>query len=194
VRIESADGDYREADQPSIELYNDYFSGGMSGIVFQELRESRALAYSVGAAYLPASRIGEQNYAIGSIGCQADKTSEALAAFLGLFDELPSSAERFDETRGSLLNSYRTGKLGFRAVLPSVIGWEKVGLMTDPRRSRFEAIQTASLENVVGFQRERIRGRSRLISIIGDANRFNRAELEKMGEVREVAVGELFSY
>jgi predicted Zn-dependent peptidase len=37
------------------QLYNSYFGGGMAGIVFQELREARALAYSVGARYTPAT-------------------------------------------------------------------------------------------------------------------------------------------
>ena len=36
-------------DDASIALFNEYFGGGMNAIVFQEMRESRALAYSAGA-------------------------------------------------------------------------------------------------------------------------------------------------
>src|SRR4029079_12808335 len=51
VRIEFGDGKFDEAKVPPVQLFNDYFSGGMAGIVFQELREARALAYSVCAGY-----------------------------------------------------------------------------------------------------------------------------------------------
>ena len=43
VDIEFGGEDYSEANNPAIQLYNAYFAGGMSGIVFQELREARAL-------------------------------------------------------------------------------------------------------------------------------------------------------
>ena len=69
VRIEFGDGVYNEASMPPVQLFNDYFAGGMSGIVFQELRESRALAYAVGAVYGCGGRKGEQNVMTGVIGC-----------------------------------------------------------------------------------------------------------------------------
>ena len=65
MRIEFGDGLYNEANQPPVQLFNDYFAGGMSGIVFQELREARALAYAVGAVYSNGGRKGEQNVMIG---------------------------------------------------------------------------------------------------------------------------------
>ena len=99
VRIEFADARYDETNQPRIQLFNDYFAGGMSGIVFQELREARALAYAVGAIYSNGSRKGEQNIMIGAIGCQVDKTPEALDTFLSLFEKLPASPERLADAR-----------------------------------------------------------------------------------------------
>ena len=46
IRIESASDVYSELRRPFIQLYDEYFYGGMAGIVFQEMREARALAYS----------------------------------------------------------------------------------------------------------------------------------------------------
>ena len=92
VRIEFADGKFAEANNPPVQLFNDYFGGGMAGVVFQELREARALAYSVGAVYATGSRKGDENIMSGAIGCQADKTPEALDAFLELFEKMPAIA------------------------------------------------------------------------------------------------------
>ena len=36
---------------PIMKFHNEYFGGGMSSIVFQEMRESKALAYSVYSTY-----------------------------------------------------------------------------------------------------------------------------------------------
>ena len=89
VRIESGDGPYDEDLRPLIQLYNEYFAGGMAGVVFQELREARALAYSAGARYLHGKRKAEPGLMVGAIGCQADKTMEAVEVFLDLHRSPP---------------------------------------------------------------------------------------------------------
>src|SRR5206468_2790151 len=126
VRIEFGNGDYDEVNVPVVQLFNDYFSGGMSGIVFQELREARALAYSVFAVYSNGGRRGEQNVMVGAIGCQADKTAEAVEGLADLFENPPASRERFAETVESVISRYRTGKLGFREIIGAVRSWERL--------------------------------------------------------------------
>ena len=56
VRIESGGETYGEGRRPQIDLFNEYFYGGMAGIVFQELREARALAYATWAWLFPGNR------------------------------------------------------------------------------------------------------------------------------------------
>ena len=43
--------------QPTLDMYNEYFGGGMNAIVFQEMRESRGLAYSAGAFLITPSKL-----------------------------------------------------------------------------------------------------------------------------------------
>ena len=107
MRIEYVDVPYQAALEPAVELFNDYFYGGMAGIVFQEIREARALAYSVGALYFNGRDKADYNYMVGGMGTQADKTPEAVAAFAGLLDDIPSSPERFAAAQLSVLNKYR---------------------------------------------------------------------------------------
>lgn len=45
------------------QLYNEYFGGGMNSIVFQEMRESRGLAYSAWARYVEAKLFDRSLYA-----------------------------------------------------------------------------------------------------------------------------------
>ena len=42
---------YNAKEVPTISLFNNYFGGGMGSIVFQTIRESKALAYSTSSYY-----------------------------------------------------------------------------------------------------------------------------------------------
>ncbi|MDE3001297.1 MAG: insulinase family protein [Gemmatimonadota bacterium] len=194
VYIEFGDRDFNEASVPATELYNSYFGGGMSGIVFQELREARALAYSAWARYFNGNRKGDQNLLAGSIACQPDKTIEAVEAFIGLMDNMPVTPERFEEARTSILNRYRTNKISFRRVLGSVRSWERLGIPVDPRKSRFERIQAAEMDDMLAFYGQNLKDRVKLISIVGDREKIDLAALEKYGSVSEVGLEDIFVY
>jgi predicted Zn-dependent peptidase len=192
VRIEFADGVYDQEDGLLANLYTNYFGSGMSSVVFQELREARALAYSASARYAPGSRVNAENLIMGSIGTQTDKTADALAAFIDLIDNMPSSSERFDESVNSMLNRYRTSKLNFREVIGAVRTWERQGLEGDPRRGNYQKLQETELEDLLQFQQQHVKDRAKLISIVGDLSIIDTAELEQFGTVQEVEVDELF--
>ena len=164
----------------------------MSSVVFQELREARALAYSASARYAQGGRVNAENLMLGSIGTQTDKTVDALAAFLELIDNMPSSSERFEESVNAQLNRYKTSKLNFREVIGAVRRWERQGFESDPRRRRYQQLQTASMEDLLNFQAEHVKDRPKLISVVGDLSIIDTEELEQFGEVKQVEVDELF--
>ena len=192
VNIEFGDEDYNEANKPAIQLYNAYFAGGMSGIVFQELREARALAYSTFARYATGSRKGKQNLMRGYIACQTDKTPEAVEAFIDLIDNLPESPERFDEARQSRINRYRTAKIGFRDVIGAVRSWERLEVPIDPRKWRYEQIQKSDMDLMLQFHKGHVHGRPKLISIVGDRNKMDMERLAKVGQVIEIGLKDIF--
>lgn len=192
VRFEFPDGVYDESLTTPQSLYNSYFAGGMSGIVFQELREARALAYSAGARYIVGGRSQAENLMLGVIGCQADKTIESVEAFLDLFENLPESPERFAQATGSIANRYRTANLGFRQVIGSVRSWERRGLEGDPREARFANLQAATLDDLMDFHAAHIKGQPKLISIVGDKTKIDMEALAQFGTIIEVTLDDIF--
>ena len=193
VRIEFPDGTYDESLVVPSSLYNTYFGTSMSSVVFQELREARALAYSAQAQYSQGGRLDAENVAVGAIGSQNDKTVEALAAFLDLFDNMPVSADRFNEAKSSLENRYRTSTVGFRQVIGSVRSWERLGLQgSDPRAARFAQLQSAELDDMLNFQRQNIAGKPKLISVVGDLDRIGADALNQFGKVTQLQVDDIF--
>jgi predicted Zn-dependent peptidase len=55
AQISNLDKKYDPAIEPIRALYDEYFGGGMNSIVFQEMRETRGLAYSAWASIMPPS-------------------------------------------------------------------------------------------------------------------------------------------
>ncbi|ALO45579.1 M16 family metallopeptidase [Pseudohongiella spirulinae] len=192
VRIEFPDELYDESLTVPASLYNSYFGSGMSSVVFQELREARALAYSAAARYAQGSRTDSETLMLGVIGTQNDKAVDALQAFVDLIDNMPQSAERFNDALGSQINLYRTSTASARQIPGMVRSWERLGMSGDPRPQRFEQLQQMSFEDVLQFQRNRVADRPKLISIVGDTSRMDIESLEQLGTVRELRVDDVF--
>ena len=194
VRLEFAVGERNETGLPAAQLYNEYFAGGMAGLVFQELREARALAYSAWGHYFPANRPDEENILVGFIGCQADKTQEAVEAFLGLLEDMPLNDDRWDSAQDALESAYRTNHARFRQIPGAVYDWTQLGLTEDPRRKRFPVIEAATIETLKTFYEKEIKPRPKLISIVGDSSKIDLEALGKIGPVTKVTKEEIFTY
>lgn len=192
VRMEFPDERYNESLVVPASLYNNYFGSGMSSVVFQELREARALAYSAAARYAQGSRQDSETLMLGVIGTQNDKAVDATAAFVDLIDNLPQSNERFQDARGSLINLYRTSTLSARQIPGTVRGWQELGLNSDPRPERFLQLQNASIEDMVEFHQQQVSGSPKLISIVGDTSRMDLEALAEMGSMMELSVDDVF--
>ena len=164
----------------------------MSSVVFQELREARALAYSAGASYSQGRRANAENLMLGVIGTQTDKTVDALNAFIDLIDNMPESEQSYDEAVNSLVNRYRTSKLSFREVIGAVRGWELLELEGDPRRQTYAELQAAEFSDLLEFQRTNVKDRAKLISIVGDLSIIDVEELAQFGTVKQIQVDDLF--
>jgi predicted Zn-dependent peptidase len=75
-------------------MFNNYFGGGMGALVFQTIRESKALAYSTFAFYVTPDKKEDPFYTIAYVGSQADKFNEAVVAM----NELLITFLKFNQT------------------------------------------------------------------------------------------------
>ena len=192
VRLEFASGLLNEKLIPSIQIFNEYFGGGMAGLVFQELREARALAYSAWARFFTPARPNEENVLVGSIGCQADKTIDAVNAFLELLRKMPVSENRWSSAHSSLISNYRTNKISSRAIPRFVYDVNALGLDMDPRASRFEKLNSLKISDFKNFYDQQIKSNPILFSIIGDSSKIDMESLEKYGLIKRIEPDALF--
>ena len=99
-------------------LFNTYFGGGLSSIVFQEIRESKSLAYSAWSNYANATKQGESNYVMAYIGTQANKMPQAVDAMMELMTNMPEAEEQFNAAKEATLK-----KLAAQRITKSNIFW-----------------------------------------------------------------------
>ena len=193
VRLEFAAGTYDEAKAPLGQLFNEYFGGGMAGLVFQELREARALAYSAWAHFFTPSRPEDENILVGAIGCQADKTLEAVDAFIELLDEMPINETRWNSAHAAILSAYRTNPIASRSIPGFVYDFNALGIDKDPRSQRYEKLKVSEINSLKSFYEKEIQPKSILLSIVGDSEKIDLDELRKFGPLTEIKPDQLFN-
>jgi len=179
---------------PTITLYNEYFGGNMGSIVFQELRESKALAYSANSRYSNASRKDRANYLLSYIGTQSDKLPEAAAGMQALLNDMPQAEANFANAKESILNSIATQRITKSDILFDYEQAKRLGLDYDIRRDIYQNVNTLTFDELNKFQSQFVKGQNQTLLVIGSKDRLNFKELGKYGKVKQLTLKELFGY
>lgn len=176
--------------QPDIigdmKAFNLYFGADMSSLVFQEIREFRSLAYSTNARYQMAEKPGLNNAFYAYVGCQGDKTPEAIQVMTDLINNMPLKREREDGIRSSLVSDAKTSRPGFRELIGTVEKWEEMGFSQDPNKTLMTYYSDLSFEQIENFYTKEVKGRTMQIFIVGNSSKFDPKILEKYGKVIKV--------
>lgn len=194
ILLVSKSEQYYKALAPGIRLFNEYFGGGMSSIMFQELRESKALAYSVFAAYAEAEKIDECNYVQAYIGAQVDKLPAAMEGLFSLMKSMPESEVAFGSAKKAVLENIRTSRITKANILFSYERAKKQGLDYDIRRDIYSKVQDMKLADVKRFHSAHLSDKNYTIAVIGNKKLLDQKVLEKYGPVTWLTLEQLFGY
>jgi hypothetical protein len=176
------------------QFYSQYVGGGMSSVIFQEVREARSLAYAASGGHTASENKGDETRLWGNLGCQADKTAEAVELMGRLFRDFPSSETRFTETSRAIEESYRTNPIPFRSVPNALMNWEDEGLTGgDPRPKRFERVLGYTLPDAEKFAK-RLKNQPLTVWILGHRERVGLDKLKALGDFEEKGLDAIFPY
>ena len=175
-------------------VFNSYFGGGLSSIVFQEIRESKSLAYSAYAGYGNASKKENDNIVYAYIGTQANKLPQAVDAMLELLNDMPEAEEQFNNAKDAALK-----QIAAQRITKSNIFWNyesllKRGIDYDYREEMYNEIQNMTMADVSSFFNENVKGQNYSVSVIGNKKDLDLKSLAKLGKVREMDIDYLFNY
>ncbi|MEW7291940.1 M16 family metallopeptidase [Aquimarina sp. 2304DJ70-9] len=175
-------------------LFNTYFGSGLSSIVFQEIRESKSLAYSAFSQYSNAKEKGKSNYLYAYIGTQANKMPQAVDAMMDLMTNMPEAEQQFNQAKEATLKKIAAKRITKSNIFWSYESLKKRGIDYDNREEMYNTIKDMTLADLKSFFDQNIKGETYNILVIGNKKDVDMNALSKLGVVKEMDIDYLFNY
>ncbi|UKK51605.1 insulinase family protein [Prevotella sp. E13-17] len=175
-------------------LFNEYYGGGMNSIVFQEMRETRGLAYNAFALYMQPQHADASEYFFTHIITQNDKMMDCARQFHTILDSIPQSINAFHIAKESLtkrLASQRTTKFG---LINAWLQAKERGIDYDMNERIYNALPALTMQDIVKFEQERMAKKPFRYIILGDEKELDMKTLQQYGPVKRVTTEQIFGY
>lgn len=179
---------------PTVSLFNNYFGGSMASVVFQTLRESKALAYSTYANYDIPDRKDQQYSVSAYIGSQADKFQEAVAGMNELLNALPQSDKLLETAKIGMKKSMQTERIRQDGIIYSYLDAVEKGLDYDTRQKTYEALDKMTYADLKTFADTQLANKPYTLCVVASEKRVTPDDLAKHGAVKKLTLEELFGY
>ena len=186
---------YEIASDVYSDAFNQYFSGGFSGIVLNEIRTKRSMAYTAYGVNQTPSITGKNTSFIGYVGTQSDKVVEAINVYMDLLTIMPADTTRMEAIRAALKQAAQTAKPSMRGKASTFEHWKRLGYNDDPAKINAEKINKLTYEEIEAFYKENIQGKPVTIILMGDPKKIDLKAIQaKMGcKVTKLSPARLFN-
>ncbi|MDR6516597.1 M16 family metallopeptidase [Chryseobacterium camelliae] len=181
-------------DLGKINVFNEYFGRGLSSIVFQEIRESKSLAYSAYVSYAANAELGHHDYITTYIGTQPDKLQVAVDTMDELMSELPEVPIQFENARNAALKQIASARITRTNIFFNTLRLKKLGISHDFRKDIYEQIQNLKFEDLRAFYDAAVKPIRFNTAIIGKRENLNREAVDQMGTFTEVSLKDIFGH
>ncbi|MDT3402565.1 M16 family metallopeptidase [Mucilaginibacter terrae] len=188
------EGKFDAAKMPTIELYNNYFGGGMSSIVFQTIRESKALAYSTYASYASPAKKEDNSYFVAYVGTQADKFNDAVKGMNELLNDLPESEKVVTVARDNIRKSLETDRITQDGILFTYLNAKRRGIDVDDRKETYAALGNLKYSDIQAFHNAEVKDKPFTYCIVASEKRLTDDDLKKYGELTKLNLTQIFGY
>ena len=178
----------------AIRMFNEYYGGSMSSIVFQTIRESKALAYSTFSSFTTPRNAVDPFFVQAYVGTQADKIHDAIAGMDELLKSVTRSDVLFEGAKLAIRNKIETERIIRTAILFDYESALRRNVDHDLRKDVYEQLPSMNFSNVEGFHKEYVAGKQYNLLILGSKDKIDLNSLSKYGEVVELSLEDLFGY
>ncbi len=178
----------------TVTVFNEYYGGGMNGIVFQEMREARGLAYNASARYSRPAKKGDSETFFTHIITQNDKMMDCVNHFHFILDSIPQSEAAFKIAKEAVIKqmaSQRTTKFN---VISRYLSMKKMGYDYDINETIYRDLQNVTLQDIVRFEEQQMARKPYRYLLLGDEKELDMESLEKIAPVKRLTLEEVFGY
>lgn len=185
---------YNAADEPYVSMFNNYFGGGMGALVFQTIRESKALAYSTFASFVTPDKKEDPFYTIAYVGSQADKFNEAVVAMNELLNDLPNVQANIEFAKAGIKKDIETERITQDGIIYNYLTAQQKGLNYDIRKNIYTAVDNIGYNELKTFHAKNIANKPYTYCIVASEANLKQEDLKKYGEVKKLTLEEIFGY
>ena len=185
---------YSADKEPVIDIFNNYFGGGMGALVFQTIRESKALAYSTFAFYAKPDKKEDPFYTLAYVGCQADKFNESIVAMNELLNDLPNVEENIKFAKAGIKKDIETERITQDGIIFNYLTAQQKGLSDDIRKSTYAGVDKIGYNELKKFHSEYIANKPYTYCIVASEKKLSNDDMSKYGEVKKLSLEEIFGY
>lgn len=185
---------YDPSQEALVSVFNNYFGGGMGSVVFQTIRESKALAYSTFARYAIPDKKEDNFYQKAYVGSQADKMNEAIAAMNELLNNSTVSDQGFNLAVAGFKKDLETERIVKAGIVFSYLNGLKKGFNTDVRKDWYETARKITKQDLENLHKNDLSNKPYTYCIVGSDKKIKMSDLEKIGEVQKLSLEEIFGY
>ncbi|MDZ4756800.1 MAG: insulinase family protein [Bacteroidota bacterium] len=185
---------YDAQQTPIINMFNEYYGGGMGSVVFQTIRESKALAYSCYMVSRQPEYKDQHFYINAYIGTQADKMPEAINSMNELIKTMPETDQLLISAKASIMSQIESERYDEEDLLALKNKLTKLGLTEDSRKLIYEKIKELSFTDLQNYFKKEINIQGYTLCVVGSKNKIQMPELIKFGQITDVNLEMLFGY
>ena len=175
-------------------MFNTFFGAGLSSIVFQEIRESKALAYSANCYMSIPKKADESHYVSAYVGTQSNKMQQAVEAIKELMNNMPEATIQFNESKVATLKKIESDRVIKTGIYWNYKSATNRGLDYDIRKTTYEKVKEMSLADMQTFFDNNIKGNNYTYTVIGKRADVDMDALKKLGTIKELTLEEVFGY
>ena len=179
---------------PFIDMYNEYFGGGMNAIVFQEMREARGLAYSSSARLYKPSHKDDSYMYYAFIATQNDKMQTAIEAFDEIINNMPESENAFEVAKEAITTRLRTQRTTGYSILSKYMSDRENGVNEPREKYIYSVLPTLTLEDIKATQDKWVENRTYHYGILGDIKDLDTDYLKTLGSIKILTLEDIFGY
>ncbi|MFM2394518.1 MAG: hypothetical protein RLZZ546_2500, partial [Bacteroidota bacterium] len=162
--------------------------------VFQDIRESKALAYSAYSYYGRPNKKDKPFETGFYVGTQADKLNDAMGAINNLLTELPESEKNWEICKKSIKQGIEARRISKTSILFNYQNALRLGLDKDVRKDIYEGVNNITLNDIKKFHNDHLKDKKWNIKLIGSKDKLNMEELKKYGKVITLSTKDIFGY
>lgn len=175
-------------------LFNDYYGSGMNSIIWQDIREAKALAYTAYAQYARPSKKENSFYLQGVVFTQADKMMEALSTMQNLLDNMEVNENSFEMAKQGIIKNIQTGRIYKTGIFNTWLHNQEYGIDHDLRKDQYELAQKATIEDIQLFFDTYIKDSKFTYVLTGNKANLDEKALKKYGNLKELSIEDVFGY